>query len=817
MLCALPLAARTLTPDEALRGVQSQFKSGVMRAPAALSSSLKLTKTVNTTKGEPAIYIFAPSQGEGMVIASAETSTPAILGYTDRSTFNPSKINPNLQYWLDAYAAQIQYLRTLSAPTHPFLSPAARADAKTEIQPICQTEWDQDTPYNNFCPSRNGEATCTGCVATAMAQAMKVFDWPEHGVGTVSYQWENGGRILTQDLSQDTYDWGLMVPNFQEVNTSYAQDSAIATLMRDVGYSVQMNYNTISNGGSGAYSRNIPAALISHFNYDMGLYQAQRDNYSQQSEWNDLIYNELANGRPVIYSGITSNQEGHCFICDGYRADGYFHINWGWSGMDDGYFLLSALNPSSLGIGGGSGASGFNYQQDAIVGMQKPTGDQKPHVEMTNYGNFTVTPTEGSLNDTFSFSGQFVNTSPIQLNNMLVGLQITDEGGDVSYVVAGSLGSLDPYYYFESFRIDGEDMPTTPGTYTVKPAFYASEDEEWHPMLGRSNTQNSLTMTVTETTRSFGAEQSGETGDASQIYATDLTVTPTTFALGETFRATATIHNLGDEDYSGSIYGVLVREENGTYYSYGKASPMKISVPYDSEIQITYSSAFTDAQPGDYDLYLAIGNSLICQDPVAVTITDSTPASPELTLTDLRLMSGKTAEDGVKEVTKDDIQVRATLKAVGSAFTGTLDADIFNVDGNYLGTLGSQVFDIAAGKKAALNITGAWTQGEEGTTYLLAIFNGNERVGNDTLRFRINSSVDVKAVSQSEPKLLATPTRVYLTNATPGCQLSIYGADGTLKMQQNATMLDITPLPTGIYIATATTPAGTLRVKFHKF
>lgn len=82
-----------------------------------------------------------------------------------------------------------------------------------------------------------------------------------------------------------------------------------------------------------------------------------------------------ANG-PLLYGG-QSDTDGHAFVCDGYSGDGYFHFNWGWGGLSDGYFRLSALDPLMQGIGGSS--SGFNFQQDIICDLRPAEGGDRAY------------------------------------------------------------------------------------------------------------------------------------------------------------------------------------------------------------------------------------------------------------------------------------------------------------------------------------------------------------------------------------------------------------------------------------------------------
>lgn len=66
---------------------------------------------------------------------------------------------------------------------------------------------------------------------------------------------------------------------------------------------------------------------------------------------------------------------GHAFVIDGYSSDRFFHVNWGWGGVSDGYFRLTAMDPSQQGIGAAT-TTGYNYYQWAMLGIRPNTGSQ---------------------------------------------------------------------------------------------------------------------------------------------------------------------------------------------------------------------------------------------------------------------------------------------------------------------------------------------------------------------------------------------------------------------------------------------------------
>lgn len=123
-----------------------------------------------------------------------------------------------------------------------------------------------------------------------------------------------------------------------------------------------------SLNGAGAFTCDIPYALRTYFGYSNNIKYIYRRDYSQQ-EWNKTLYDEVANGRPVII-GAQSTAGGHEFVADGYDGEGLFHINWGWSGQCNGWFRLSLLDPgNNYDPTGNPTGSGYNEDKEAIIGI----------------------------------------------------------------------------------------------------------------------------------------------------------------------------------------------------------------------------------------------------------------------------------------------------------------------------------------------------------------------------------------------------------------------------------------------------------------
>lgn len=368
LLTIAPLSAvyaGHLSPDEALARIKNN--SQIKRIPSSSQFSLIHTEEA---KGNEMVYVF--NTNDGFIVVSADDNMPALLGYSNNGTYNPKTASPSLKWWLSQYAEEAaETCRDIESgkltKNIPFFAPEAEKEA---IPYLIRTSWGQDDPYNLDCPEIGNYQCVTGCVATAMAQIIKYHNYPVTGNDSNVYPWH--ATSLDFDFSRADFRYDLM-PEFFEGTESQEEQEAVAKLMYACGVSVNMDYNVNTkynpySKGSSASDNFIAYALRHYFKYDNGVRLMKRDFFSHE-EWEDLIYSELSNDRPVLYGGQATGG-GHQFICDGYEGDGFFHINWGWEGLGDGYFKLSSLDPSYQGVGGFDG--GYDANQTIICGIQPP-------------------------------------------------------------------------------------------------------------------------------------------------------------------------------------------------------------------------------------------------------------------------------------------------------------------------------------------------------------------------------------------------------------------------------------------------------------
>ena len=327
-----------------------------------LVTNLDLAYTQTTESGANALYVF--NFDGGYIIVAADDVAQPILAYGEEGNFDADNIADGLAYYLRFYARQIEYAVDNHMTAAPDVaeqweqlsrSGAIKGERATygDVAPLIATNWNQDNPFNAYCPQGQGGPggrAYAGCVATAMSMVMKKWDWPDHGQGSHSYT-PSGYPMQSADFENTYYEWSNMPNN---VNNSNYQ--AVALLMYHCGVAVDMQYGP---GGSGAYSVDVPDALVNYFRYTDHVYRLERDLYTKL-EWEEMLIANLREGFPLYYSGADTDG-GHAFVCCGYReSDRKFYFNWGWSGFNNNYFAIDALNTYS---------GNFNLNQGAIFDM----------------------------------------------------------------------------------------------------------------------------------------------------------------------------------------------------------------------------------------------------------------------------------------------------------------------------------------------------------------------------------------------------------------------------------------------------------------
>ena len=533
---ALGLSAKSVDMSAALQEAQS-FLQQQRGASSALRVASKAPRLLST--GDQSYYYIFNIDGGGFVIVSGDDRTVPILGYSDEGSFDESRIPANMKAWLNSYAVQLQALEKMSdAQVASQLAAPRRASVNTRnsIAPLITTKWDQARPYWNKCPEfmdidengdTVGELAYTGCVATSMSQVMKFYNWPPrptrvipsytftYSTGEYSYE-----SATTDSLPIIDFDWEHMLDTYTGGESQVYTD-AVANLMVYTGYALKTQYGI---SGSGAYTDDILPAFTKYFAYDKNSIQLVFRNDYTQENWDNLIYNELAEGRPMVYNGSAGTGGGHSFICDGYEYGNYFHINWGWSGMGNGYFQLAILNPRESGIGGSSSAEGYNMKQSALIGIIP--GDPEQGVDPDPQVEYALTATGFAL----GFSGTMERDNVNQGFNIYkrksfklnyadhmssgkrydVGLALYDTDhnfvqmiinrGNYSTALTSALGSYENFGGNLEARDGVRFGAGLTGNYLIVPMYKLEGTSEWKPMLETDRFYMECVMTNYEAT-----------------------------------------------------------------------------------------------------------------------------------------------------------------------------------------------------------------------------------------------------------------------------------------------------------------------------
>ncbi|MCR5361317.1 MAG: C10 family peptidase [Bacteroidales bacterium] len=539
------------------------------KAAGTSATTRKMTAARVATDG---IYAFNV-EGGGFVIASADERALPVLGYSDSGTFDWDNLPDNMRAWLASYD---EALATLGDRKEWVDGNAigqelknTRAE-KSAIAPLITTQWDQLEPYWNDIPlyagTQNdawlGKNCLTCCVATAMAQVMAYHQWPKAATKDIPAYDVPDDEWHIDSLPPVTFDWENMRDQYvvadsqgqDSVVGSEAEQKAVSTLMR---YCSQSIKTALTPEWSSSNGDEMTRALIQYFDYAPTTRWIKRFAYGID-EWESLVYDELAAGRPVPYGGIGNVSGGHEFICDGYDGDGFFHINWGWGGYADGYFSLSVLNPFDVS------EDGFALDQDVIVGLMPNDGgevsvDASISAHLSN-PSFVIV--DGLLQYTISvFSGLFeleqkgkYSISSNVWQDYAMGTLAAD--GTMQPLFFGNPSDSLIYVYEQWWLAENFDQVKIDST-----AFQQGDTLVLYPMIRfrgtdfvgdwrlLANTDYCAYAGRSADDGRFFLYQSGET----DLELLDIAITPDDCAAESPCELTLTLRNNGNLDYTGMI------------------------------------------------------------------------------------------------------------------------------------------------------------------------------------------------------------------------------------------------------------------------
>lgn len=807
-LCWGIAAAAPLTPDQALARIQ-HTAAGLRMSPASMQLVYTATETA-----VPAYYIFG--NGNGFVLASADDLALPVLGYSDNAPFNPADMPEPMRQWLAFYAEEIEHARSLDAPAANVAY--AQRPERDPIPVMVHTRWNQGSPFNMFCPSYSGTKTVTGCVATAMAQLVRFWKYPLKGTGSNSYTYNNVENSF--DFGNTTFDWGNMV-HIYNGSTTARQDTAVATLMRACGVSVNMMYNTSAAGGSGAYSSDVTPALVKHFGYAPSSEYHSRATYGLY-DWENLVYSSLKNGCPVYYNGRGS-AGGHAFVCDGYEGNGYFHFNWGWGGSSDGYFLLTALNPTTLGIGGGGG--GFNTSQGAIINL-RPNYDGAKARYMISYSSpFTISYSGSTL----SISGFGGNTSIVNIPAIRFGFRLTGDNGKTHEYFGNTYNaSLRPNYGYKSYSATVAASSLETGTYDVDPIFSVTENNVTtvYTSLVPPSMKGKYKIVKTASTATL------KTRTDALLQANNFAIT-TPLYYGDNFGFKVDYHNpaqteayhyvyMGWYTASGQFLGVGDGMMKDMQPGETAHEEMVIAVPSKVSASSTQTKSLsTDTQ---YKVAIVVQTNSDASAPVYQAISDKVdvtinPAQDSFTLSSLGLEIANASS-----VAATDIKFTIKVKATSGYYCQPIYYWVRDMNAKSLLSGSTDIINVAPGETKSIDWRFAFDAAQKNTTYELIL---NSRInGKNTYLAKKNFTVGTVGVSEILPdandcRILVDGDIALVSSPRPITSAALFDMSGINRNTQitlngESASINISGLPTGIYMVRVTTACGAATLKFIK-
>ena len=368
MFVAMSYAANVIPVEDAMRASKN-FLSERVGATKAGQLELVLVNTEYSTEGIPVTYRFSVGD-HGFIIVSATDLANPVLAYSLESNFQEGtgadiymeNYKNELSYLIDNPSAALNVRNSWNHYLAADFTPRA-TKGNPCVEPLVTTRWTQEQYYNTMCPynprnSYNDDYhTPVGCVALTMANILYYYRYPDHGLGVVSYiprEYDDETNEVIYTYPAQTVNYTQATYNYDAIaNSLNAYDGELAKLLYHCGVSVLMSYGS---NGSGSQSEYALGSLQSHYFFsEDGQFQIYSDVVANDSLlylWENKAKEELDQHRPLFFSGRSSSAGGHAWIVDGYTTIGdatYFHVNWGWAGSSNGYYLINKQSTTGYG------------------------------------------------------------------------------------------------------------------------------------------------------------------------------------------------------------------------------------------------------------------------------------------------------------------------------------------------------------------------------------------------------------------------------------------------------------------------------------
>lgn len=791
-LVSITMLATPLSPSESLARVK---KSSALR----MTSNPVLAMTVNDAYMVPALYVFTyPSTGGFLITAADDAATP-LLGYSDSENFDSDNIPSGLRYMLNLYSEEIAWLKRQPTYNSIRIEESYNSYNYEPISPLCSTKWNQSDPYNLLCPVYSGSRSVTGCVATAMAQIIKYHNYPAKGVGKKTYTYN--GVTMTYNYADTTFRWTSMLNTYTS-SASTTQKYAVASLMYGCGVGVEMMY---SPSASGAYSENVADALKNYFNFAPSTTGIPRSIINTKS-WNDMVYQSLKDKCPVYVAG--GNPTGaHAFVADGYSSDGFFHINWGWGGSSDGYFLLSALDPRSQGIGGSS--AGYNANGYIITMAQPNTTSKKQPYIFLQHTDAYQTPSISDM--TLTLPGQIVNMAAVD-TKCWFGAKFTCLDGKVVYVSEDqerSISGLQSDY--SAIEVSLEKL-TQDGEYKVEPYINAGTESNPDWRMVYRQTDAPLYYIFYKQGDKFTIKQFATPDKYPSVK--DMKFYSPLYA-GYPISMSVRLNNYTENyEYIGNLYALLLTKDGKSAVTY--MGPQIYSLMPGEEKKYSFDYSWrTSVTAGDYQLCMATTNEngyfVRISESMPITIKEAPSGTPEITVTNFGPATGL--------IYTDKQTFTCNVKCTSGYFAGNFYLFLFNGSNTYLNinSITPNVY-VDNGTTKSCSFDTYWNLSPN-TDYYVQLQNGNKYISKVKFCTPLTVGID-KVESDNNPFNINEPIMGKFEISAPNAisSLKLYSMSGNIMYAPVSIIdaeaeLDASLLPKGVYVLQISTSEGDYTAK----
>lgn len=599
LLMAMPVLAENRSFRQAREIAERHAaKNGAHIGLQSVKRAKVLNKQQSTTSSR-GYYVFPHDGNCGYTIVSGDDRMPEIVGYSTTDTYSEENMPDGMKHLMQACEAMATALANGDAKAERCLAEKeALAADSTYRQPrvaplLADVAWGQSEPYNNLCPMYDGQRrTVTGCVATAMAQLMMYYKYPQTLKSDIpAYQTSSYQLNMPLVSAGERYDWDNMLPQYSGSAYTAAQANAVAKLMYHCGLSAKADHGP----STGAWCT--PYVLVKYWGYDPDVIKhLYREKFSLR-EWTAILDAELQASRPVYYTGCSTTSGGHAFLCDGADGNGLYHINWGWSGWNNGYFDITVLNSDYSGAESATApADGFNYTCKMIVGIMPDNGVADAPLIVTPLltadenewvGCDLLTTERADANGTFrlSIAAEFGNYEKTAFDGY-AGVGLKDESGiylplSTSKIYLGGMGEYGSYYSEPlRFKIDYSFPEGRIRIYQI----YSTDGETWQ-QCGNSD-KLCYEFDATDTTLRMVEDT---------LSASLASVDEFVEGYGASFNLTASTTACSEQDVMLYVYGSQTPEKPSEY-----AQSLHVNIPAKGHV----TRRFALRPPSAGDLYV---------------------------------------------------------------------------------------------------------------------------------------------------------------------------------------------------------------------